>query len=60
MPVSVTRIPAQPLVQKLERARSVPGFVKRSRRLREFLTTWQAKLVNVDFDKLGMEGRIDK
>lgn len=43
----------------LERFYSVPGSALRAKRLREFFTTWQAKLAAVDFDKLGVEGRID-
>ena len=43
----------------LERFYNVPGSALRARRLREFFTTWQTKLATVDFEKLGVEGRID-
>ena len=44
---------------EIERFYSVRGSAMRSKRLREFFTTWQAKLATVDFEKLGAEGRID-
>lgn len=45
--------------RELERFYSVPGSARRAQRVREFFTTWQARLAAVDFDKLGVEGRID-
>jgi Bacterial protein of unknown function (DUF885) len=43
----------------LERLYSVPGSALRARRLGEFYQAWQTKLATVDFEKLGVEGRID-
>ena len=43
----------------LERFYNVPGSATRAKRQREFFTTWQSKLAAVDFDQLGVEGRID-
>lgn len=45
--------------RELERFYNVPGSALRARRLHEFYTTWQAKLATVDFETLGVEGRID-
>ncbi|MEY2881527.1 MAG: hypothetical protein RLZZ15_3907, partial [Verrucomicrobiota bacterium] len=43
----------------LERFYNVPGSALRARRLREFFTTWLNRLGAVDFEKLGVDGRID-
>lgn len=43
----------------LDRFYDVPGSPTRLKRRREFFTTWQQKLAAVDYDKLGVEGRID-
>src|SRR4051812_2831793 len=43
----------------LERFYNVPGSTLRARRLREFFSTWQTRLAAVDFEKHGVEGRID-
>ena len=45
--------------KELERFYSVHGSELHQRRLREFLETWQARLTAVDFERLGVEGRID-
>lgn len=43
----------------LDRFYSVPGSALRIRREREFLEAWQTRLAAIDFDRLGVEGRID-
>lgn len=45
--------------RELERFYNVSGSALRARRLREFFSTWQTRLAQVDFEKLGAEGRID-
>ncbi len=44
---------------ELERFYDVKGSAGRERRMREFLETWRTRLAAIDFDKLGVEGRID-
>ncbi len=44
---------------ELERFYDVKGSALRERRMREFLETWRTRLATIDFDKLGVEGRID-
>ena len=44
---------------ELERFYHSPGSAVDATRLREFFQTWQTKLQAVDFEKLGVEGRID-
>jgi hypothetical protein len=43
----------------LERFYSVEGSTLRQRRMREFFQAWQTRLAAVDFQSLGVEGRID-
>ncbi len=45
--------------ESLLRFYSVPGSGLRLRRLREFYGNWQAKLGQMPYDTLGVEGRID-
>ena len=44
---------------ELDRFHGVKGSALHQRRMREFHDTWQARLAGVDFDRLGVEGRID-
>ncbi len=44
---------------ELERFYSVKGSALHARRMREFFQSWQDKLAQVDYDKLGVDGRID-
>src|SRR3954466_15114467 len=44
---------------ELTRFYPVRGSALQQRRLREFYATWQQKLAEVNFDRLGVEGRID-
>src|SRR5207244_1905262 len=45
--------------REFERFYAVPGSATDMARLREFYQGWLSKLYAVDFDKLGVEGRID-
>lgn len=45
--------------KELERFYSVKGSALQTRRLREFFQAWQERLAKVDFEKLGVDGRID-
>jgi hypothetical protein len=45
--------------KELERFASVKSSAAHRARMREFYTTWQAKLAAMDFERLGVEGRID-
>ena len=45
--------------RELERFYNVPGSAVRLTRLREFFAGWLAQLGALDFDKLGVDGRID-
>jgi len=44
---------------EVERFYNVLGSPERVRRLREFFQAWQTRLAALDFEKLGVEGRID-
>ena len=44
---------------EVERFASVKGSALHQRRMREFYATWQTRLAAVDFERLGVEGRID-
>ena len=44
---------------ELERFASVKSSARHQRRMREFFTTWQERLAQIDFEKLGVEGRLD-
>ena len=44
---------------ELERFYSVKGSALHARRMREFYSTWSERLAKIDFEKLGVEGRID-
>src|ERR1035437_3644716 len=44
---------------ELERFYSVKGSALQTRRLREVFQSWQERLAKVDFEKLGVDGRID-
>ncbi len=44
---------------ELERFASVKSSALHQRRMREFFHTWQARLAAVDFERLGVDGRID-
>ena len=44
---------------ELERFASVKSSALHQRRMREFFTTWQDRLAKIDFEKLGIEGRLD-
>ncbi len=44
---------------ELERFYSVKGSALQTRRLREFYQSWQERLAKIDFEKLGVDGRID-
>ena len=43
----------------LERFASVKSSALHQRRMREFYTTWQTRLAAVDFERMGVDGRID-
>jgi uncharacterized protein (DUF885 family) len=45
--------------REMERFYAVPGSATDTARLQEFYQIWLAKLQAVDFEKLGVEGRID-
>ena len=45
--------------RELERFHDTPGSAAGAQRMTEFFQTWQTKLASVDFEKLGVEGRID-
>jgi len=45
--------------EDLERFYHLPGSAVRTLRMGEFFRTWQTRLAAVDFDRLGVEGRID-
>ena len=45
--------------RELERFYSVPGSAVCAERMGSFYRTWQSRLADVDFEKLGVEGRID-
>ncbi len=45
--------------REIERFYAVPGSATDTRRLREFYETWLARLRSLDFEKLGVDGRID-
>lgn len=44
---------------ELERFASVKSSALHQRRMREFYATWQTRLAAVDFERLGVDGRID-
>jgi uncharacterized protein (DUF885 family) len=44
---------------ELERFASVKSSARHQRRMRDFFITWQERLAKIDFEKLGIEGRID-
>lgn len=44
---------------ELERFYDLKGSARREQKLREFLETWRTRLAALDFEKLGVEGRID-
>ena len=44
---------------EVERFASVKWSALHQRRMREFYATWQTRLAAVDFERLGVEGRID-
>jgi len=46
-------------LNELDRFYDVAGSAARLQRRREFFQTWQRKLAEVDFERLGVEGRID-
>src|SRR5438067_13812094 len=43
----------------LDRRYDAPYSAERRARLREFTTAWRARLKDLDFEALGLEGRID-
>ena len=45
--------------RELERFYNVPGSAVRAQQMGSFFRTWQTRLADVDFEKLGVEGRID-
>jgi len=45
--------------RELERLYNVPGSTVRAEQMGTFFRTWQTRLAAVDFEKLGVEGRID-
>ncbi len=45
--------------RELERFYNVPGSAVRAERMGTFYRTWQSRLGDIDFDKLGVEGQID-
>jgi len=45
--------------RELERFDAAPGSPTEDKRMREFYQSWLAKLQTVDFEKLGVESRID-
>ena len=45
--------------REYERFYAVPGSTTDTKRLREFYELWLAKLQSLDFEKLGVDGRID-
>jgi uncharacterized protein (DUF885 family) len=45
--------------REMERFYAVPGSATDTERLREFYRTWLARVQAMDFEKLGVEGRID-
>ncbi len=44
---------------EVERFASVKSSTLHQQRMREFFTTWQTKLAALNFDRLGVDGRID-